>query len=69
MVTSGLIVLGGVIGAVLAGAVGTAWGIAGALVVGAATWWYHLLRGAAHAAGADGDDAGSHHDAITEGNS
>lgn len=49
MVTSGLIVVGGVIGAVLGGAVGTAWGIAVALIVGAATWWFHLLRGAADA--------------------
>jgi O-antigen/teichoic acid export membrane protein len=32
-------------GAVTAGAVGAAWGIAGASVFGVAVWWWHFLRG------------------------
>ena len=44
IVSSGLSLVGGVVGALLAGAQGTAWGIAVALVIGGAVWWFQLLR-------------------------
>ena len=42
--TTLLLVAGGVVGARLAGGVGTAWGLVVAESVGAATWWFLLTR-------------------------
>jgi O-antigen/teichoic acid export membrane protein len=39
--------VGGITGAALGGAVGSAWGIAAATFVGAVVWWWHFRRGIA----------------------
>jgi O-antigen/teichoic acid export membrane protein len=44
--SSGLLLLGGIGGAIVGGAVGAAWGMAIGASIGAASWWSFLLRGA-----------------------
>lgn len=45
LVTSMSYVTGGLVGAALAGAVGSAWGVAAATLLGAAVWWWQLVLG------------------------
>ncbi len=50
LVNSAGYVIGGIAGAAVAGAYGSAWGVAGATLIGAGTTWLQLRRGLAEAA-------------------
>jgi hypothetical protein len=42
---SGMYAVGGISGAAVGGAVGSAWGLTAAVTVSAANWWWQLRRG------------------------
>ena len=44
LVTSAAYVVGSTVGVIMAGAVGSCWGVALATTLGAFVWWYHLRR-------------------------
>lgn len=45
LLTAGAVVVGGLAGAAAAGALGSAWGVALAMLVGAVVWWWQLRAG------------------------
>jgi uncharacterized protein (DUF58 family) len=45
LLTSAAYVTGGLVGAAVAGALGSAWGVALATLFGAAVWWWQLRAG------------------------